>query len=225
MSYYYLAHYQAQTLNSVHANLSCHIYNVLCRISCSCILVFYMCQTPQAVHSIKEHILSQTSSIPIRLVKMASAVCPNTYSINWPVTLLCECAVSMPSCWWNVLDAPSTTCKQDSSSFVQILGITTWTVECYEKLLYKFKVVVMYFWWSGNCPKLRKCGGDVRKQLPAFKEQFFSFSGKWRCGIASAEGMEEQERLGRNFSHFGSNFMDRNELQRFPCSKLDPQFI
>ena len=145
MSYYYLAHYQAQTLNSVHANLSCHIYNVLCRISCSCILVFYMCQTPQAVHSIKEHILSQTSSIPIRLVKMASAVCPNTYSINWPVTLLCECAVSMPSCWWNVLDAPSTTCKQDSSSFVQILGITTWTVECYEKLLYKFKVVVMYF--------------------------------------------------------------------------------
>ena len=45
-------------------------------------------------------------------------------STNWPVTLLCE---------------------QDLSSFVDILGVTAWTVKCYEALLCKFKVVVMYF--------------------------------------------------------------------------------
>ena len=72
--------------------------------------------------------------------------------------------------------------------------------------------MAMYFWLSGNCPKLRKCGGDVRKQLSGFKERFFSFSGMWRCGVASAEGMEEQEFLVRKFFNFGCNFMKRNEL-------------
>ena len=76
---------------------ACHIYNVLCWISCSCIwLVLNMHQTPHAFHSTKERILSRTSSIPIRPVKLTSVVCPNIYSTNWPVTLLYECTVSMP---------------------------------------------------------------------------------------------------------------------------------
>ena len=63
------------------------------------------------------------------------------------------------------------------------------------------------------------------KYFSGSKKQLFTFSGRWRWGIATAKSMKKYFSITYRWSESFADFVDEKEFHSFSSSKSNPKFI